>query len=448
MEIRSQFFRVEKTLLAVLLGIGIILPFPLFAQSLSLEEAIQKGLDNRAEIKNARLETELAERQNALLKAHYLPQISGLADLRWNTQLQTTILPFDITGNNPEGTTTVKFGLPFNNTFGLDATQKILDPQTKYTRQINNTQVESRRLALEQQRTAVRQNITEAYYRTVFDRERLRLAEAALDRAKENLAIAQTRLAAGTLLENDFDRVRLDQSNAELALRKARQDYSLAIQALQYRMGVPQNNLIEPSQTLPEILADTAAVSPPDIAARTEIRAEVLNMTLEALNESRELATRRPTLSAYGNYSALQLSETFNPFKSGTWYPFNYIGLRLNVPIFDGRQARLAAGDYRIRQQISKNTVDQLERDITYEVQEALTTLYQARLDIANTQANLELAQQIAAPDQFRYEKNVLTQTELNATQTTLQNAETNYLTSVYNYLVALVRYRRAAGNL
>lgn len=417
-------------------------------KTLTLDEAIQQGLEQRNEIKNAALNIELAERENTKLRGQWLPQLSGTADLRWNTQLQTTILPFDITGRKPDGRTEIKFGLPFNNNLGLNAEQKILNPQSRYSRQLNDTRVESERTTAEQQRISIRQEITEAYYQVVFNQEKIQLAEASLDRTESNLAIAQTRLSAGTLLPNDFDRAKLDKSNAELSLRKARQDYTLALQNLQYRMGVPQDNQLQLSTTLAALLSDTIAVAPSDLAQRPEIKAEELNFRIQELSENREFAARLPTLSAYGNYTALQLSDTFNPFKAGTWYPFNYLGLRLNVPIFDGQQARLAAGDYRIRQRVSRNALDQLRQDFTYETQNALTTLYQTRLDVVETQANVELARQILATDQFRYEKEVLTLSELNNTQNTLQNAENNYLTSVYNYLVALVRYRKAAGLL
>lgn len=417
-------------------------------KTLTLDEAIQQGLAQRNELKNAELNIQLAERENTKLRGQWLPQLSGTADIRWNTQLQTTILPFDITGKNPDGRSEIKFGLPFNNNLGLNAEQKILNPQSKYSRQLNDTRVESERTTAEQQRISIRQEITEAYYQAVFNQEKIRLAEVTLDRAVSNLAVAQTRLSAGTLLPNDFDRAQLDKNNAELSLRKARQDYTLAIQNLHYRMGVPQDNLLQLSTTLAALLSDTAAVAPPDLAQRPEIKAEELNYRIQELSESRELAARLPTLSAYGNYTALQLSDTFNPFKAGTWYPFNYLGLRLTVPIFDGQQARLAAGDYRIRQQLSRNAQDQLRQDFTYETQNALTTLYQTRLDVVETQANVELARQILATDVFRYEKEVLTLSELTNTQNTLQNAENNYLTSVYNYLVALVRYRQAAGLL
>ncbi len=418
-------------------------------QALTLDEAIQQGLEQRNELKNAALNIQLAERENAKLRGQWLPQVSGTAEMRWNTQLQTTILPFDITGKNPDGRSEIKFGLPFNNNLGLNAEQKIVNPQAKYSRQLNDTRVESERTTAEQQRINIRQEITEAYYQAVFNQEKIRLAEATLARAESNRAVAQTRLSAGTLLPNDFDRAQLDKNNAELSLRKARQDYALARQNLHYRTGVPSpDNLLQLSTTLAALLSDTMAVAPPDLAQRTEIKAEELNYQIQELSENREFAARLPTLSAYGTYTALQLSDTFNPFKAGTWYPFNYLGLRLNVPIFDGQQARLSAGDYRIRQQISRNAQDQLRQDFTYETQNALTTLYQNRLDVVETQANVALARQILATDLFRYEKEVLTLSELNNTQNTLQNAENNYLTSVYNYLMALVRYRKAAGLL
>jgi len=447
MKICANTCRYNWLAIILVVSLGCFVP-KVSAQSLTLEEAIRQGLTNRNEVKNAALNVQLAERENEKLRAQWLPQISGTADMRWNTQLQTTILPFDITGRNPDGKSEVKFGLPFNNNFGLNAEQKILDPTTKYNRQLNDAQVATQRNAAEQQQIDIRQAITEAYYLAVFDKEKIQLAEETVRRAGSNLEIAQTKLDAGTLLPNDFDRSRLDQKNAEIALRKARQDYNLALQALQYRMGVPQNSLLELAGTLTEILSDTVAVAPPDVAQRVELQAEELNYRVQELTESRELAVRLPTLSAYGNYSVLQLSEKPNPFQAGTWYPFNYLGLRLNVPIFDGRQARLLAGDYRVRQQISRNALDQLRQDFTYETQSALTTLYQARLDVLDTQANVALARQILATDLFRYEKDVLMLSELNNTQNTLQTAENNYLTSVYNYLVALVRYHKAAGSL
>ena len=90
-----NFFVGVATLMLVAMGSSLSAQ----PKTLTLDEAIQQGLEQRNEIKNAALNIELAERENTKLRGQWLPQLSGTADLRWNTQLQTTILPFDITGS-------------------------------------------------------------------------------------------------------------------------------------------------------------------------------------------------------------------------------------------------------------------------------------------------------------------------------------------------------------
>ena len=81
--------------------ISIILSFQIagsFAQKLNLNEAIQKGLENRIELKVQNLNIQIASNENEKIKARWLPQVSASGDVRWNTQLQTTVLPFALPG--------------------------------------------------------------------------------------------------------------------------------------------------------------------------------------------------------------------------------------------------------------------------------------------------------------------------------------------------------------
>ncbi len=115
-----------KAIAFFVFGVFTIIPISAFSQSYSLNEAIDLGLKNRLEIKNQSLQIDIANGLNDKIRAQWKPKISAQADLRWNTQLQTTVLPFDITGKNADGTSTVKFGTPFNNSLGLQLDQKIL----------------------------------------------------------------------------------------------------------------------------------------------------------------------------------------------------------------------------------------------------------------------------------------------------------------------------------
>ncbi len=417
-----------------------------FSQSLSLEQAIQRGIENRIELKSQNLNVQIASAENEKIKARWLPQVSANADLRWNTQLQTTILPFALPGSG-DSQTEIKLGRPFNNTFILQAEQKVYDANRKIDRQVNDTQVEVQKNTLEQIRINLRQVITEAYYNCVFAKERLNLSILALQRANSYFEVGQARLDQGAILKNDLDKLELDVSNARLAQTKNQQDYDLSLIALQYQLNTTDK--VEPSEELQTIFNHSQIVdNQSNIEKRTEIRAEELNLRLNQLNMQKQLARNKPGLSAYGNYSYFQLSETLNPFAKNTWFPANYIGIRANVPIFDGRQARLASNDFKVRQQINTLNTERLRNDFNYESKSTWNTLQQSKLNLEEAKKNIALAQRILDTDKFRFEKGVILLSDLKNTEYSLQSAENQYLSSIYNFLIASVRYRKASGNL
>jgi outer membrane protein len=417
-----------------------------FAQKITLNEAIQKGMENRIELKTQALNIQIANSENDKIKAKWLPQVSANGDVRWNTQLQTTVLPFALPGST-ESQTEVKLGRPFNNTFGLQAEQKIYDANKKIDRQVNNTQTEAQKNTLEQQKINLKQTITEAYFSAVFNKEKLKLSEIALQRANAYFDAGQVKFQQGTILKNDLDKFSLDVSNAKLTQTKNVQDYELSLVTLQYQLNTGE--AIEPSEDLTAILNYSAIiVNQFNTEKRTEIKAEEFNLRLNELNLQKQKSRNLPTVSAYGNYSAFQLSETFNPLASGTWFASNYLGIRANIPIFDGKQAKLSIQDFTVRQQINQLNIERLKNDFNYESKSTWNTLQQSKLNLEESKKNITLAQQILETDKFRFEKGVIIISDLKNSEYSLQNAENQYLSSIYSFLVASVRYKKASGNL
>ena len=131
-----------------------------------------------------------------------------------------------------------------SNTFALQAEQKIYDANKQLDRQVNNTQTEAQKNTLEQLKIKLKQSITEAYFSVVFNKERLKLAEIALQRANAYLDVAQAKFQQGTILKNDLDKFLLDVSNAKLTQTKNIQDYELSLVTLQYQLN--SDNSIQP----------------------------------------------------------------------------------------------------------------------------------------------------------------------------------------------------------
>ena len=428
--------------------IFLLIPVWGFSQKYNLENAINEGLKNRIELKNQKLLTDIALRQNAKIAAQWLPQVSGSADLRWNTQLQTTVLPFDISGKNPDGSTKIKLGLPFNNSFGVQADHKIFDANKKIDLAINDNAVTQRELDLEKQMVAIKQSITEAYYSVVVDQEQTRLNKDAYERAKTAKENATIKFKIGTLLENDFNRFVLDESNAKVAIDKSNLEYELAVSNLKYQMGISESTAIDVEEDLNAILSKVTNAYALQYDNRPEIKAEETALKLNKLNVDKQMVKNKPTISAYGNYSVLQLNTQFNPFAAGTWYPFNYVGVKMNLPIFNGKQSSLNATDFKIQQEINRNNLQKLKADFEQETKLSTKQMLQAKLDLEQTKKNIELATSIYDVDKFRYESGVLSFSDLKNSEYSLKQAENNYLNAIYTFLLAELRYKKATGNL
>lgn len=428
-----------------LLGIG-LLPMAVNAQKLSLDDALKIAIDNRLELKNQQLQLRIAEGEEAKLRAKWLPQVNASADMRWNTQLQTSVFKNAPFANGQD--VKLVLGVPFNNNVGLSAEQKVYDAASKYDRLINSETVEGQKITLEKQKIDIKQAVTEAYYAVLFNQEKITLAEKAVVRAQAYLESGKTKWEKGTILKNDFDRLQLDVNNAQTALTKAKQDLKVNQEYLLYQIGLKQTS-VELTETLEKVLA-TAENTTPETAldTRPELKQEQSALRLNELLQQKQKSRLAPLVSAYGNYTALQLNDKFNPFSSGTWFPFNYVGLKLNIPLYDGKQTAILRNEYALKTQVNRNTIDKIKGDFEYEITNTTTVLTQEKANVLDTKKNVELAQQILETDRFRYEKGTLLLADLKNTEYSLQNAETNYLNSVYQFLIALVRYKKAAGTL
>jgi len=424
------------------LTIFLLLSSASFAQvPVSLEQAIQQAQTNRLELTNQQLQTQLAGSDEARRRATWLPQITAGADARINTQIQRNIIKNAPFANGQD--VILRFGTRSNNILNVQAEQKVYDAQSRIDRSINRLSVESQQAALEKLRIDLWQQVTEAYYQAVLNREKIRLSADAVARAQSYLDAAQTRLNAGTLLPTDFERFVLDLSNARLTLRNDQRDYVLSLDNLQHRINTPQS--VVPADSLTALFAPPADTLSGE---RIELKQEALNRQVNLLNERKEKARLAPVVSAYGAYFAQQFNDVFNPFQGGTWFPYNYVGVRLSVPIYDGRQTRINRQDYVTRAQINQNTIQQFRNDFDYEARQALNTVTQARDNLAETRRNIEQARQILAVDRVRFDAGTLLLADFRNSEYLLQQAETNYLRAVYDALLGQLQLRKALGQL
>lgn len=291
-----------------------------------------------------------------------------------------------------------------------------------------------------QRQNEIRFAITEAYFSSLFQVEKLKIAQQNIERVKSNLEYIKTRFSLGVALKNDLDKQQLELSNAELSLRKAQQDYDFSLVVLKYQMQIDPESPIEINEKISNFSGKTEAIIPNNSTQNiTDLQLEKNSMLLNQLQAEKISKWNKPTVSAYGNVSVLALNENISPF--------SYVGVRASLPIYDGKQAKLSAEEYKIRQQINQLNVQKITADLDFKVKNAQKNLKQAQFDLEETQKNIALAKQIYDTDLFRFEQGNIVQSEVKNSAYNLNVAENNYLTALYNVLLVQLELKKISEN-
>src|SRR5690242_8083739 len=94
--------------------------------TLTLKDAVNYALQNKADAKKAKLQVENSEYQIQEIRSRALPQISANGSLTYNPVIQTTVI--DGAGFGQPGTTIqAAFGQKWTSTGGISLTQALFD---------------------------------------------------------------------------------------------------------------------------------------------------------------------------------------------------------------------------------------------------------------------------------------------------------------------------------
>ena len=158
------------------------------------------------------------------------------------------------------------------------------------------------------------------------------------------------------------------------------------------------------------------------------------------------LADRKISLNGFAHYGLLQFNDQFNPINTDTWFPYNYLGVRLRVPIYDGRLAKLNAQDQQLLKEKTLIELDDIQHQIQQQELLARQKLIFAQKSLTLAQDNLELAKEIYSNDQLSFQKGVLLPAELKSSEQEITRAKNNYLDALYDLLLADLELRTALG--
>jgi len=419
-------------------------------QTLTLKEAINYALENKAEAKKAKLEIEKSEYKIQEVRSLALPQITANGSLTYNPILQTNIIDGSAFGA-PGTSIKATFGQDWTSGAGVTLNQAIFDltvftglKAAKSTRefyQLNNELTEEQ----------VIERVANNYYAVYVQRERLILLDSNYVNTTKVRDIVKGQFDNGLAKKTDLDRIVVKMSNIDTERQQVKNQIELQENALKFYMGMPiaQQFVIpkEEYEISPEVFAD---------APNTENRTEYLLLKKqEELLEYQKTAVKAqlyPTLSLVAGYSYIGQGPEMPWFKKPAdgvyWSDYSAVGLNMRVPIFTGfgtrSKIRQADADIRLLQEDIKDT--QLSLDLDY--RNAKAQIENNFVTITNQKENMRLAQEILSNTKNNYLQGLATLTDLLDAQNASLEAQNNYTRAILNYKIAEVALIKSKGEL
>lgn len=437
--------------------LGCLAPAALMAQrkpaerhEFSVAQAVDYARKNNVQVKNALLNVQIQQQTNREITAAALPNINGSIGMTDYLKIPTSLLPGEIFGQ-PAGTyIPVQFGTKYNSTASVQLSQTLFDGQVFVGLQARKTSIDFQNKNVEVTEEMIKTNIYKVYYQLAVGQTQIALLDANIARLTKLQHDANELYKNGFAEKLDIDKVSVQLSNLQTEKTKALNSIDVGYYGLKTLMGMPARDtlVLTDKITDEEIKADFLADTAYNYTDRKEYQYLELAKKLNQFNIRRYKLSYLPTLSLNGSYSKNAQRNTFSFFQKGDWFTTSYIGVNLNIPIFDGfaRDARVKKATLEMKQ--TENQLDNLQVSIDNEVEQARLNYRTALTTMDFQKQNMALAENVYNQTKKKFEIGTGSNTEINAAQTDLIAAQTNYMNALYTAIVARVDYLKATGKL
>ncbi|PSR55969.1 TolC family protein [Adhaeribacter arboris] len=463
-------------------------------QAFSLQQSIDYALANQPNLKNAQLQNEIAKARIGQIRSQGLPQINAAVEVGNNVVLQKTLIDPNTFGPQLEITPrtltvpaadinqgrdvlitpafdtarstrslppqTLAFGLKYSGSAAISASQLLFDGSYLIGLKAAKVYTALSQKQAQQTEIDVIDQVTKAYYGVLVSRERLNLLDRNLERLENQLREITEINRQGLAEKIDVDRLRVAYNNLKVEKDKATRLVELGVDLLKFQMGMDLSQPLELTDKLENALveAEVVANSNFDYSQRIEYSILETQRDLAKLDIKNKQSGYYPKLLLNGRYGysgssnsfrdlarfETQVAEKFYP----NWFNFAFVGVSLQVPIFDGLRKKYEVQEAKLTLKTLDNGFRNLQQSIDLQLNQSNTNLQNALQVIKSQKESLELATEVARVTNIKFKEGVGSNLEVITAETELRQAQTNYYAAIYDALIAKVDLQKSAGTL
>ncbi|MEY2792075.1 MAG: hypothetical protein RJA76_67 [Bacteroidota bacterium] len=437
--------KISSVCLSFILLIGFFSANFLNAQSLSLEDAIQIGLQNHYSIKIAKKREEQSKNDNTLGNAGFLPTITGNANKNY------TISGIDQSFFGGLRAPLVQSGVESNNgAAGVSMAWTLYDGKGMFI--LRNRLKELQKLGTQQTEGTIESliaQISTSYYEIIRQNLRLNNFKKGLEISEDRLKLSKDRFEVGQGSKVDFYSAQVDFNEDKAALLAQEQALkntiigfnNLLVRDLHTNISITPTIDLMPKLQLEELKNQALTQNP-------QIISSIINKTI-AENDIQNLKSQtHPQIDLLTGYNSTRVVNGAGfGVEKGTSNVFNY-GIRATINIFDGYNQKRRIQNAKINSEIAEMQLQDLKNNLIAALERTYYSYENALNLIKLENENYLIAKQNIDIAFDRYKVGFATSYELREVQRNAVAAETRLIEAKYNAKAAEIELIRLSGTL
>jgi len=294
------------------------------------------------------------------------------------------------------------------------------------------------------QRFQVTLQTKQAFYTALANDELVRVADAQVKRAKQELQISIDKLHAGSATRSDSLRSTVDYGNARIALLQAQANLATAQANLGRQIGVDGPVRAIADSVLPG-LPDTTGLRAAAVANSPQVTQAQAQARAAAATVWDQRSQYLPTLSVSYNTSSQGFNEPWQGFDLPN-RNLNSLRFTLSWPLFNGFVREQQQTSAAVQRDVAAAHAEDTRRLVNAQLTQQVAVLETAVEQISIAQDNLAAATEDLRVQNERYRVGASTILDLLTSQAALTQAEVNVVQTRFNYLIARAQVEAVVG--
>ena len=404
--------------------------------SLSLDEAVEYGIENNRNLRNAEREIQMAFKERWKTIAIGLPNVSLELNYLNNLELQTSLIPAEFFGGNKGDFSEIQFGTEQSAIGSVRMEQLLFDGSWLVGLEYSQIYLSGSENFYEKTFLQVRESIVKLYSLVVTLNEGIALLENNLENFKKDL------FEVTELYENGFEeienveQIKITLAQAELSLLQTKKTQENQLNLLKLILGINLEDNLMLTTSINDFIAENIIFSS-SINSFSEDQNIDVKISQNLFDTKRieyrlEKSKQLPKLSGFisGTYTGYNNEFDFTS-KEQNWFGSSVFGVKFELPLTNANKLNVSSQKAKIAMDQAATNLEEQKEKTRAEVQQKLNDYQLAVQSLSVNEKNMRLSMSIEEKNSIKFFEGLVTSFELRQAQLQLLDSQQKYLNSV-----------------